>query len=93
MTSPDRETWIGPSNHIRWEGDTIVLGFGRYEGQPFLDVARKKPDYLGWIQKSDFPAHVKSLCRGALSGIDEASFTARVVEFYGPAPSTEAAEA
>lgn len=93
MTTPDRETWIGPTNHIRWEGDAIVLGFGKYEGQPFLDIARSRPDYLEWMQRQDFPAHVKSLCRGALSGIDDATFTARIVEFYGPAPLIESAGA
>lgn len=93
MTSPDRDSWIGPTKHIRWEGDAIVLGFGKYEGQPFLDIARTRPDYLAWMQKQDFPAHVKSLCRGALSGIDEQAFTARIVEFYGPAPAHEDAGA
>jgi len=91
MTQPDRDTWIGPSHHVRWEAGAVVLGFGKYEGQPFLDIARSRPDYLEWIQAKDFPAHVKSLCRGALSGIPDEEFVARIVQFYGPAPEPDPA--
>jgi len=41
---------------------------------------------LRWIQGADFPPHVKSLCKGALSGLSEADYNERIVEHFGPPP-------
>lgn len=84
MTYPDRASWIGPSRHIRWEGGQIVIGFGKYEGRPFFQTAQEDADYVRWIRDKDFPAHVKNLCKGAVSGIDEDEFIARVSRFSPP---------
>lgn len=89
LTSPDKEFWIGPSSHLTWDEGQVVFGFGKYSGRPLLEVAQNKPDYLGWIKKSDFPKHVKSLCKGALEGHSEDAFNQRIVSFYGPPPLTE----
>ncbi|NNE70302.1 MAG: 3'-5' exonuclease [Rhodothermales bacterium] len=84
MTYPDRDLWIGPSRHIRWEGGQIVIGFGKYEGRPFFETAKQDADYVRWIRDKDFPPHVKNLCKGAVSGIDEAEFIQRVTRFSPP---------
>jgi len=89
LTNPDKESWIGPSNHLVWDEEQVVCGFGKYSGRPLLEVAQRKADYLGWIMKSDFPKHVKSLCKGALEGHAEDAFNKRIVAFYGPPPLTE----
>lgn len=92
LTSPDRATWIGSSRHIRWEGGLIVIGFGKYEGRPLYHVAQEDADYIRWIRESEFPKHVHSLCKGAVSGISEEEFIAKVTRF-SPPPKPESADA
>ena len=87
MTNPDKDLWIGPSHQFVWSAGEVVFGFGKYNGRPLLEVADRDPGYLDWIQRADFAPHVKSLCKGARSGIGEAAFNARIVEHFGPPPS------
>ncbi len=84
LTSPDRASWIGSSRHIRWEGGLIVIGFGKYEGRPLYHVAQEDADYIRWIRDSEFPKHVHSLCKGAVSGISEEEFIAKITRFSPP---------
>lgn len=32
-----------------------ALLFGKYEGQPVVEVIRNNPGYFDWMMKSDFP--------------------------------------
>ena len=66
VCDPQRATWIGPSRHLRWDGDVIVFGFGKHAGTPVPVLARESPDYLEWVIGKDFPAHVAEVCRAAL---------------------------
>jgi DNA polymerase-3 subunit epsilon len=98
LTAPERHLWIGPSNHVRWEGETAVIGFGKYDGRSVVEIALSDPGYLRWIQSKDFPPHVNSICKGALSGISHDAFHDRLAKFYGrpvvePVPAQEAAGA
>src|SRR3970282_1113130 len=34
VCEPGRASWVGPSRHLRWEGEVIVLGFGKHLGAP-----------------------------------------------------------
>ena len=87
LTNPEKDTWIGPSHQFVWSAGEVVFGFGKYNGRPILEVASRDPGYLRWIQGADFPPHVKSLCKGALSGLSEADYNERIVEHFGPPPS------
>lgn len=92
LTSPDQDTWIGPSNHIVWSAGEVVFGFGKYAGRPVLEVAQRDRSYLDWIQRADFPKHVGNLCKGALLGLPEEDFNGRIVASFGepPAPAEPA---
>ena len=63
----ERASWVGPTRHLRWEGDIIVLGFGKYQNAPLHELAAG-PDrsFLRWVVERDFPIHVSELCRKAL---------------------------
>lgn len=87
MTNPDKDLWIGPSHQFVWCAGEVVFGFGKYNGRPLVEVATRDSGYLRWIQGANFPPHVKSLCKGALAGMSEDSFNARIVEHYGAPPS------
>ncbi len=71
VCDPGRASWVGPSRHLRWEGDAIVFGFGKHAGTPLHEVAGG-PDrgFLRWVLDRppgrDFPAHVVEVCRAAL---------------------------
>jgi DNA polymerase III subunit epsilon len=62
-----RASWVGPSRHLRWEGDVVVLGFGKHSNAPVHQLAAG-PDrsFLRWVVDRDFPVHVSEVCRAAL---------------------------
>lgn len=67
VCDPGRASWVGPSRHLRWENDVIVLGFGKHMGMPLHELAAG-PDrsFLRWVLEKDFPPHVAEICRAAL---------------------------
>lgn len=88
MTNPDRASWVGTSNHFRWEAGQVVVGFGKYAGRGLHALAKEDPDYIRWIQGADFPRHVQSLCKGALSDISIEEFHLKVHQHF-PQPELE----
>jgi len=62
-----RASWVGPSRHLRWDGDVVVLGFGKHSNAPVHQLAAG-PDrsFLRWVVERDFPVHVSEVCRAAL---------------------------
>jgi DNA polymerase-3 subunit epsilon len=67
VCDPGRASWVGPSKHLRWENEVIVLGFGKHMGAPLHELAAG-PDrsFLSWVLSKDFPVHVGEICRAAL---------------------------
>ncbi|HEY4181895.1 MAG TPA: 3'-5' exonuclease [Kofleriaceae bacterium] len=63
----ERASWVGPSRHLRWEGEQIVIGFGKYSNAVLHEVAAG-PDrsFLHWVIGKDFPIHVGEVCKAAL---------------------------
>ena len=62
-----RASWVGPSRHLRWESDVVVLGFGKHANAALHQLAAG-PDrgFLRWVVDRDFPVHVSEVCRAAL---------------------------
>jgi DNA polymerase III subunit epsilon len=87
-----RASWVGPSRHLRWEGDVVVLGFGKYSNAPLHQLAAG-PDrsFLRWVVERDFPVHVGEVCRAALDLPGEEFLAWARGRF--PAPPTEQATA
>jgi DNA polymerase-3 subunit epsilon len=86
LTNPQRDAWIGNTSHFLWEEGQVVFNFGKYGGRPLLEVAEMDKSYLTWIQRADFPKHVKNLCKGALDGYAPDVFNQRIVAAFGPPP-------
>jgi DNA polymerase III subunit epsilon len=42
---------------------TVVFNFGKYVGQPVLDVLRKEKNYGAWILEKEFSSQVKQIIR------------------------------
>ncbi|MGE0548490.1 MAG: exonuclease domain-containing protein [Kofleriaceae bacterium] len=86
-----RASWVGPSRHLRREGEIIVVGFGKHEGAPLHELAAG-PDrsFLRWVIERDFPVHVREICRAALD-LPSEQFHAWANERYGQAPGVRVA--
>ncbi|CAN5775670.1 hypothetical protein BH11MYX2_BH11MYX2_10560 [soil metagenome] len=63
----ERAFWVGPSRHLRWEGEQIIIGFGKYTNAALHEIAAG-PDrsFLQWVISKDFPLHVGEVCKAAL---------------------------
>ena len=89
VCDPQRASWVGPSRHLRWEGELIVIGFGKYLGQSLHELAAG-PDrsFLRWVIEKDFPPHVVEICKVALERPAD-DLIAWVRQRFGqPAPTT-----
>ena len=89
-----RASWVGPSRHLRWDGEAIVFGFGKYSGVP-VHVLASGPDrsFLRWVLDrpagKDFPAHVVDVCKAALEMASD-DFVIWARERFGvPAPTAQ----
>jgi DNA polymerase-3 subunit epsilon len=90
VCDPQRASWVGPSRHLRWEGEVIVVGFGKHMGMPLHELATG-PDrsFLRWVIEKDFPPHVIEICRAALERSCE-DLVAWARQRYGqPAPTQQ----
>ena len=38
-----------------------VFNFGKYKGQPVVEIMEKDPGYYGWMMNGDFPLHTKKV--------------------------------
>lgn len=43
------------------DDDVPVFNFGKYKGQPVVDVLRRDPGFYGWLQQGDFPLNTKQV--------------------------------
>jgi DNA polymerase-3 subunit epsilon len=88
VCDPGRASWVGPSRHLRWEGEQIVVGFGKHTGVPLHELAAG-PDrsFLRWVIEKDFPAHVIEICRAALERNGEELVAWARQRFGQPAPT------
>ncbi|MEP6861260.1 MAG: 3'-5' exonuclease [Deltaproteobacteria bacterium] len=87
---PNRASWVGPSRHLRWEGEAIVVGFGKYAGVPLHEIAAG-PDrsFLQWVMNKDFPTHVVEICKQALERSGEELVRWARERFGQPAPTAQ----
>jgi DNA polymerase III subunit epsilon len=67
VCDPGRASWVGPSRHLCWRDEVIVIGFGKHAGAVLHELAAG-PDrsFLRWILERDFPPHVNEVCKAAL---------------------------
>jgi DNA polymerase-3 subunit epsilon len=90
VCDPGRASWVGSSRHLRWDGEVIVLGFGKHLGSALHELAAG-PDrgFLRWVIERDFPAHVIEICRCALE-MSAHDLHSWVRQRYGqPAPTAQ----
>lgn len=88
FSDPERLTWVGPSPHLRWKKEEIVIGFGKNQGKTIGELVKEDSSYLSWILSKDFPEHVKSVISEALKG-EVTTLNSRLSQRFGPPPTIE----
>lgn len=83
---PQRTSWVGPSRHLRWDGETIVVNFGKHADAPLCSLDR---GFLEWVCGKDFPVHVVEICREALARDAEQLHAWARTRFGQPAPTAQ----
>jgi DNA polymerase-3 subunit epsilon len=85
---PERRTWFGPSNHLKWQNGEVVVAFGKYSGTP---LHRIDSGFLNWVLRQDFPQHVKEACRMPMRLAPAAFLEWARAQHPPPAPIADAA--
>ena len=87
-----RAAWVGPSRHLRWENEVVVIGFGKHGNTPIHELAARSDSgdrsFLKWMLERDFPTHVMEVCRAALD-LPTEEFLVWAKTQYGQAAPTE----
>lgn len=65
LAGPDA---VDRTRRFKWNGDEVVVNFGKNSGRTLKDLAENDPGFLRWIIKNDFPDDVKEIASNALSG-------------------------
>ena len=65
MSDPDA---VDKSRRFKWNGDEVIVNFGKYAGRTLRDIAENEPGFLRWIIKNDFPEDVRDIAGNALLG-------------------------
>ena len=60
--------WIDNSGKFKWQGDTVVVGFGKNEGTPLKEITVNNPDFLRWMINASFPSDATDIAKKALTG-------------------------
>ena len=65
ITDPDA---LDRTRRFKWNGEDVVVNFGKYSGRTLRDIAENEPGFLRWIIKNDFPDDVREIAGNALIG-------------------------
>lgn len=62
-------TKVDRSGRFKFEGDDVIVAFGKKKGAKLKDLATEDRQFLKWVVKSDFPADTRKIAENALAGI------------------------
>ncbi|MDD5727676.1 MAG: 3'-5' exonuclease [Victivallales bacterium] len=65
MSDPDA---VDQGGRFKWQGDIVIVNFGRNSGTPLRDIAVSNPGFLQWITRADFPEDARKIAADALCG-------------------------
>lgn len=65
LTDPEQ---VDKNRRFKWNGDEVIINFGKHSGRGLRDIAENEPGFLRWIIKSDFSDEVKEIASNALIG-------------------------
>ena len=60
--------WLDNTGKFKWQGDKVVVGFGKNEGIPLKEITVNNPDFLRWMINASFPSDATDIAKMALTG-------------------------
>ena len=65
---PKDPSWLDDEGKFVWEGNNVIITFGKHRGTSLGDLVQRERNYLEWILNGNFSTSVLSLVRDALVG-------------------------
>ncbi|MBU0550575.1 3'-5' exonuclease [Myxococcota bacterium] len=62
------DRWVDLQGRLHWDGDEVVMGFGKKKGASLKGLIQRDPNYINWILDGRFPSDVKHIIREAREG-------------------------
>jgi DNA polymerase-3 subunit epsilon len=59
---------VDRTRRFKWNGDEVVVNFGKNSGRSLQDLSANDPGFLRWIINNDFTDEVKEIAQNALMG-------------------------
>ncbi len=66
---PKDPAWVDTDGRLVWEGNNVILTFGKYRGTPLQNVIQRDRDYIQWILDGGFPEATKDIIRRMIDGV------------------------
>lgn len=93
LCEPERKFWLGHTDHFKWVwhdgAPVVIVTFGKHKDTLLHECATNgSKGYLGWVQKHDFPPHVKHIAHRAMVTNGGQSFLAWAASVYPPPPAS-----
>jgi len=60
--------WVDGAGKVAWQGDDVVLTFGKHARRPLVHLVVEEKAYLSWVLGADFPDDTKAIISEALEG-------------------------
>lgn len=65
---PKDPSWADAEGKLVWEGNNVIIAFGKYRGTSLQQLTHRDRDYLQWILDGGFDTSTKAVIRKALDG-------------------------
>lgn len=66
---PKDPSWVDDDGKLVWEGNRVILTFGKYQGTPLANVIERDRGYIQWILDGSFPEATKQVIRQMIDGV------------------------
>lgn len=69
IVHPKDPAWVDNDGRLVWEGNNVILTFGKYRGTPLQNVIQRDRDYIQWILDGGFSEATKDIIRQMIDGV------------------------
>ncbi|MFA6233044.1 MAG: 3'-5' exonuclease [Bacteroidota bacterium] len=69
VVHPKDPSWLDDDGRLVWEGNNVIITFGKHRGTPLQNVIQRDRDYIQWILDGRFPEATKNIIRMMMDGV------------------------
>src|ERR1700730_2980087 len=62
------DRFVDAGRKFDWRHNEATFAFGKHRGSSLKDIAKREPDFLAWMLRSDFEPETKAIVEKALTG-------------------------